>query len=191
MNPHHKTEDDLQTELQQINAAKADAAAFGPLYDKYYKSIFVFVYRRTGSEDLAADIVSQVFLVAMVHLKKYEYRGVPFSAWLFRIAFNEVNSHFRKSSKRERVISLEEEHLKTITEELKETDSAEKERAVMLALGELKEESMQLIEFRFFEKRAFSEIGNILGITENNAKAKVYRVLEAIRQIMKTDKKLK
>ena len=70
MNAHHKNDTDLKLELQQIEAAKLDPARFDKLYDSYYKSIFVFVYRRTGDEELAADITSHVFLKALMNIKK-------------------------------------------------------------------------------------------------------------------------
>ena len=78
MNAHHKTDTDIQLELQQIEAAKLNPARFDVLYEKYYKPIFVFVYRRTENEDLCADITSMVFLKALVNIKKYQFKGVPF-----------------------------------------------------------------------------------------------------------------
>ena len=64
-NSYHKTKEDLEQELKQVEAAKADPARFAVLYDKYYKPIFVFIYRRTGNEELTADITSMVFMKAM------------------------------------------------------------------------------------------------------------------------------
>ena len=116
MNEHHKTDNDLALELQQVEAAKSDPARFSVLYEKYYKVIFIFIFRRTGEEELAADITSNTFLKAMLALPKYEYKGVPFSAFLFRIALNEINMYFRKS-KKERVVSLEQVSLGAMVDE--------------------------------------------------------------------------
>jgi len=180
---HHKSDKDLKLELEHIRAAKSNPARFDVLYDAYYKPIFVFVYRRTGSEDLAADLTSQVFLKALINIKKYEYKGVPFSAWLFRIAFNEINMYFRKNNA-DRVVSLEQSNVGAIIAEVKEDDSTEAQQRMMSAIKQLGEEELQLIELRFFEKRSFAEVGNIIGITENNAKVKVYRILDKIKKIM-------
>jgi RNA polymerase sigma-70 factor, ECF subfamily len=182
-NSYHKTKEDLEQELKQVEAAKADHARFGVLYDKYYKPIFVFIYRRTGNEEITADLTSMVFMKAMMNIKKYEYRGVPFSAWLFRIAFNEVNMYFRKTNS-ERVISLEKADISTMIDDMEGNNTEENKQMIMSALGQLPEDAVQLIELRFFEKRSFSEVGDILGITENNAKVKVYRILDKLKAII-------
>ncbi len=183
MNTHHKNETDLKQELQQIEAAKTSPARFDVLYDRYYKSIFVFVYRRTGDEELTADLTSHVFLKAMVNIKKYQYKGVPFSAWLFRIAFNEINMYFRKN-KSDRVVSLDKSNVLNIISEAKEEENTEALQKMMLALKKLEQDDLQLIELRFFEKRSFAEVGAIIGITETNAKVKVYRILDKLKKLM-------
>ena len=183
MNAHHKNDTDLKLELQQIEAAKLDPARFDKLYDSYYKSIFVFVYRRTGDEELAADITSHVFLKALMNIKKYEYKGVPFSAWLFRIAFNEINMYFRKN-KADRVVSLDQNGLHSMVSEAKTEDNTDIEKRMMNAVQQLPETDIHLIELRFFEKRSFAEVGAIIGITENSAKVKVYRILEKLKKII-------
>jgi RNA polymerase sigma-70 factor (ECF subfamily) len=181
LNEYHKTESELKAELAIVESAKSDPARFGLLYEKYYRQVFVFVFRRTGSDEIAGDIVSNTFLKAMLSLKKYEYKGVPFSAWLFRIAMNEVNMFFRKTQ-RERTVSLDKSDLGKMIAEAGEKDSVENQRLLLKALSTLSTEEMQLIELRFFEKRAFAEAGEILGITENNAKVRTYRILDKLKQ---------
>jgi len=180
---HHKNDSDLQKELQQIEAAKLDSARFNVLYDAYYKSIFVFIYRRTNSEDISADLTSLVFLKALLNIKKYEYKGVPFSAWLFRIAFNEINMYFRKN-KADRIVSLEQSSIGNMITEAETDSNSEAQQKMMQSLKHLNESEMQLIELRFFEKRSFAEVGAILDITENNAKVKVYRILDKLKMII-------
>lgn len=185
MNIHHKNDSDLDLEMQQVEAAKDNPAQFDVLYEKYYKSIFVFIYRRTGNEDLSADITSQVFLKALINIKKYVFKGVPFSAWLFRIAFNEINMYFRKNNAH-RVVSLEQKSISQIVMEVQEEDNTLGQQRMMAALKKLDGDDIQLIELRFFEKRSFAEIGVIIGITENNAKVKVYRILDKLKKVLKT-----
>jgi RNA polymerase sigma-70 factor (ECF subfamily) len=182
VNDYHKTETELQAELKVVEAARSEPAKFGLLYEKYYRQVFVFVYRRTGSEELTADIVANTFLKAMLSLHKYVFRGVPFSAWLFRIAMNEVNMVFRKI-KRERTVSLDQSDLGMMIGETGEKDSDENQQLLLKALAGLPPEDMQLLELRFFEKRAFAEVGEILGITENNAKVRTYRLLDRLKAV--------
>lgn len=183
LNQHHKTKEQILSENQLIEEARKDPARFGLLYEKYYRQIFVFVFRRTGDEDIAGDIVSDAFLKAMVALPKYEFKGLPFSSWLFRIALNEVNMFYRKD-KRERNVSLEQSDLKNIITEAGEENTAEADRMVMQLLSSLTAEEMQFIELRFFEKRAFAEVAEILGITENNAKVRTYRILDKLKVLL-------
>lgn len=183
MSSHHKSDQDIQQELQHIEAAKQNPARFGILYDRYYKSIFVFVYRRTEDEELTADITSQVFLKALINLRQYEFKGVPFSAWLFRIAFNEINMYFRKNNA-QRVVSLDQNSILQLAAEGEIDNNAEGIAKMMSALKKLEEYEVQLIELRFFEKRSFAEVGEIVGITENNAKVKVYRILDKLKKVL-------
>ena len=184
MNEHHKTKEQIRAEEVEIESAKKDPERFSVLYDRYFKSIFVFIFRRTDDEELTADLSQHVFLKAMVNLPRYKSRGLPFSAWLFRIALNEVNMYFRNTNK-ERTVSLELNALGGMIAEAKEEDNEENRKLLMIALGRLKPDEIQLIELRFFEEHAFAEIGAITGITENNAKVKLYRVLSKLKEMLK------
>ena len=178
------SDDEIRKENLQVEAAKEDPKEFGPLYEKYYKGIFVFIFRRTGDEELTADICSQVFLKAMTNIHKYEFRGLPFSSWLFRIANNELNQYFRDNKINERTVSLEKEQVGDMLSDMNEIRNDEKHTFLIEALNSLKNEEIQIIELRFFEKRPFKEVGDILGITENNAKVKVYRILDKLKKAL-------
>jgi RNA polymerase sigma-70 factor (ECF subfamily) len=116
----------------------------------------------------------------MQGLEKYTYRGIPFSAWLYRIASNEVTQYFRDQQKT-RIVSIENEGINEMMEEdYGHLDQARRE-SLFKAIKKLNATDLELIEMRFFEKRSFKEIGEIKGITENNAKVKVHRILERVR----------
>lgn len=171
----------IQAEWQEIQAAKQNPALFRPLYQRYFDQIFRFIMSRCGEESVAGDICSQVFLKAMQKIKGYEFKGVPFSAWLYRIASNEIAQHYR-NTKKMRVVSAEETQLEDIVEEM-DFDNYGAYRDIMLeVLEELKPIDLQLIEMRFFEKRPFKEISGILGLSESNAKVKTYRILERLKK---------
>lgn len=173
--------DALQQEWLEVQAAVQDRAMFRPLYERYFDQVFRFVFRRTADEALTADLSSQVFLKAMQRLDSYSFQGVPFSAWLFRIASNEIGQHYRNVQKN-RVVSAEDIHLGQLAEEMEEEDGARKYEALLGALGELEPEDMALVEMRFFEERPFKEIADILGISEANAKMRTYRILERMKR---------
>jgi RNA polymerase sigma-70 factor (ECF subfamily) len=107
--------------------------------------------------------------------------GFPFSSWLYRIAINEINMFYRRS-KKSRVISLNERGLKNIASESSDVDT-EALMALKRSLLHLSPDELFLIELRFFEDKAFAEIGEILDITEANAKVRTYRALDKLRNI--------
>ncbi len=184
MSTYNQTKAEIQEELQMIEKAKADPDPLVWWYNKYYNRIYLFVFKRTGDEKITDDITSAVFLKAMVNIKKYVFKGVPFSAWLYRTAINEVNFYFRKA-KATRTISLDQSNLANVLGELDDNDGDERTQFLLAAMGKLPDEMMQLLELRFFENRSFREVGEILGITENNAKVKVYRIIDKLKKIMK------
>lgn len=174
----------MEEEWLEIQAAQKNPAMFRSLYNRYFESIFRFIYRRTADESLAADLCSQVFLKALQRLGSYSFQGVPFSAWLFRIASNEVSQHYRQN-KKNRIVSVEETNITDVADELHEPDNEELRQELIRALDQLKETDLQLIEMRFFERLPFKEIADILGITESNAKVKTYRILERMKKKIK------
>jgi RNA polymerase sigma-70 factor (ECF subfamily) len=174
---------EVRPEMDLINLAKKDSNHFTPIYNNYHEQIFRFVYKRTLNKDQAADITSQVFLKALINLKNYEFRGFPFSSWLYRIALNEVNQYYRKN-KNKRIVNIDEENIKDVIEESGETFNEEKREKLLVVLSHLDQNKTSLIEMRFFEKRSFKEIGEILQITENNAKVRTYRVIEEMKKYM-------
>lgn len=171
-------------EEEQIRQAKMDAQAFRPLYEKYYKPIFLFLLRRTGDKTLTADLAAQVFLRALIGIGKYEFRGVPFSSWLYRIANNECNSFFRRS-RRIPVVVIEDIHATKICEEIMADDWAEDVREALPAVfRKLRPRELQLIQLRFLDARAFREVAEILNISESHARVQTYRVLEKMRKLL-------
>jgi RNA polymerase sigma-70 factor, ECF subfamily len=172
-----------ETESQQISAAKSDPRSFEPLYNRYYESIIKFVYKRVEDIHDCREITAVVFSKALNNLKKYNDLGFPFSSWLYRIAINEITQFYRDKTKT-RIISLSEKGIKNIAEETGEYQ-AELIAVLKKALMYLEEDELNLIELRYFEERPFAEVGQILGITENNAKVKTYRVIDKLKEIYK------
>src|SRR4051812_826749 len=114
---YHQTADDLRDESSKIRAAQQDPAAFEALYKKYYSPVYLFVLKRIESNDEASDITSQVFLKALINLGKYRDMGVPFSAWLLRIARNILYDQYN-AKKIQLVLSIENKGLQAMAGEM-------------------------------------------------------------------------
>jgi RNA polymerase sigma-70 factor (ECF subfamily) len=171
-----------QDEEQMILRSQTDPEAFRPLYEKYFKRIFLFVLHRVEDRSQAADLTSQAFLKALLNIKRFKFRGLPFSSWLFRIALNECNDYFRKTN-RYRMVTIEDKAVAYLYEELTNHSREEDLRQQLPAiLQKLTGEELQLIELRFFEQRPFKEVADIIGITETYAKVKVYRILQKMKK---------
>ncbi len=185
---YHHTAVQLQEEHLIIEAAKADPNHFAPLYDKYYKQIFGYLYQRMEDKDTAFDLTSQVFLKALTNIGRYEFKGVPFASWLYRIAHSELMQLFREQ-KNKRCINADIGDLRFICEETQEFYLEEYIPLLKKVISELDPEDCQMVELRFFERRAFKEIGEIMDITENNAKVRMYRILEKLKKAITSPKK--
>lgn len=182
INPHfHHNNQQLNDELVWIEAAKVDPEKFAPLYNKYYKPIFSYVYQRMESKDTAFDITAQVFLKALSNIKKYEFKGVPFGSWLYRIAHNELMQVF-KTNKDQRVVNANVSDLRFICESNEEPFFEEYIPIIKQLISKLEEQELQIVEMRYFEKRPFKEVADILNITEVNAKVKMHRVIEKLKK---------
>jgi RNA polymerase sigma-70 factor (ECF subfamily) len=175
------TEGELEKEREIIERSRRNPRAFGELYEKYFDRIFNFIYRQTDDEDLAGDITSQTFINALNHLSTYQFRGLPFSAWLYRIARNEINKHYRKN-KRKNVFSIEEMKVRELIERSDETWDEELVQNLINFMKDLPTDMLQVLELRFFEDKDFKEIAFILDITESGAKMRTYRALDKLRK---------
>jgi RNA polymerase sigma-70 factor (ECF subfamily) len=186
VNPmYHQNSQRIEEELDCVRRAQKDPESFGPLYRKYHEQIFRYIHQRMDDEETAFDVTSQVFLKALNNIHRYEYRGVPFSSWLYRIAKSELYQSFR-DKKAQRTVNIESYQLFDLMDEFDEESREESRKKLLHCLKLMKEKDMQLIEMRFFEKRSFREIGEILDITENNAKVKAFRAIEKLKHLFHT-----
>ncbi|HNP95662.1 MAG TPA: sigma-70 family RNA polymerase sigma factor [Cyclobacteriaceae bacterium] len=178
------SEDEIRQEEAVISEAKKDPKAFGVLYEKYFDRIYFYLLRQTDNEELAGDLCAQTFVNALNNLKRYELRGVPFSAWLYKIASNEVNKHFRKN-KGKKVFSIEEVRIKELVAQSDDSWDEELIQRLIEFMKDLPLDMLQVLELRFYEDRDFKEIAYILDITESGAKMRTYRALDKLRKNFK------
>ena len=107
-NIYHQSKSTIKKEESILKAATTNPVKFAPIYEKYYIAIFKFVLQRVENEQVASEIVSDVFAKAIFNLKKYKFKGYPFSAWLYRVAYNEIATKFRKKQK-QRTVNIPDE----------------------------------------------------------------------------------
>lgn len=182
------TADEIRAEQEVVARSKKDPKAFGALYEKYFDRIFHFIYRQTDDEDVAGDLTSQTFVNALNSLHRFEFRGIPFSAWLYKIATNEVNKHYRRN-KGKKIFSIEELKVKELVERTEEGWDEELIAKLIEFMKDLPTDMLQVLELRFFEDKDFSEIAFILDITESGAKMRTYRALDKLRKNFKINVK--
>ncbi len=182
---YHLTAEEITSEEKLIKAAQLNPRDFEPLYKRYFKRIANYIYNRVEDKETAFELTSEVFYKALESLPKYKPMGVPFSAWLFRIASNEINLLYRKN-KAMRVLSIDRDGLGELKGDMEESNQTEVDEQLYKALQTLKEDDMELINMRFFEKRPFKEICDILDMNESACKMKLYRILEKLKQYLTT-----
>jgi len=181
----------LTDEDALTRAAAGDPEAFGVLYDRYVGRIYNYIYYRTGNQHDAEDLTSRVFTRAMKHIPNYQDRGVPFSAWLYRIAHNLVANWHRDNSRRQE-ITLDDAYRMGSDGELPESAlmRTEEERALLNVISHLPNDRQQLLILKFVEHLSNAEIGEIMGRTEGAIKSLYHRTLLSLRSEVKiTDSK--
>ncbi|WP_287152469.1 sigma-70 family RNA polymerase sigma factor [Candidatus Solincola tengchongensis] len=166
-----------------LQRARERREAFEALYTKYLRKIYTYVYYRVGNAEDAEDITESVFLHALVHLDRYQDRGIPFSAWLLRIAHNLV-ANWHRSASRSRSVALEaveELHDEGLSPE-EALERAEEIRRLREAFASLPEERQQVLILRFAEGMRHREIGEVMGKSAGAVKVLVHRSLISLHR---------
>jgi RNA polymerase sigma-70 factor (ECF subfamily) len=172
----------LSDDMVLASAAQGDQEAFGLLYERYVERIFNYIYYRTGNTYDAEDLTARVFYRAMRHIGNYHDRGLPLSAWLYRIAHNLVANWHRDNSRRKE-ISLDEVifgYHEGDHPEYELLQLEERER-LLRVIRDLPPERQQLLILKFVEHMSNAEIGQIMGRTEGAIKSLYHRTLLAMR----------
>jgi len=162
-------------------AAQGDRDAFGMLYERYVDRIFNYVYYRTGNVNDAEDLTARVFQRAMNHIVNYTDRGVPFSAWLYRIAHNLVANWHRDRSRRQE-IPLSDAPLVAKGEHPESNlVHTQQQEALLRLIRSLPAERQTLLILKFVEHLSNAEIGEIMGRSEGAVKSLYHRTLLSMR----------
>ena len=175
----------LDEDQMLVSAARQDIEAAGRLYDIYYSEILGYIYHCTLDTHTAEDLTSNVFLSAFRHLGQYKLRQIPFRAWLYRIATNEVRMYWRRQ-KHIKIVSFQPDNDEYVAEQSTSDGmaSAEEYRLLYKALLELRLKYRTVIILRYFEGKTISEICEITGRKEGTVKAQLHRGLAQMQDIL-------
>lgn len=170
-------------EAALVERAKTDTEAFGEIYERYVKPIYNYVYYRTGNHQDAEDLTARVFHRALRHIPNYTDRGVPFSAWLYRIAHNLVANWHRDRGRR-KILPLDDFITRTLHDEAPEAlaESQEERDRLLDAIRELPDDRQELLILKFVERLSNAEIGDIMNRSEGAIKSLYHRTLIALRE---------
>ncbi len=186
------TEMDLAAEKALLERAKHDPAAFGTLYEAYFPRIYGYVLRRTADVALAQDITSEVFYKALKHIQGFQWRGIPFSAWLYRVAGHEVANSFQRDGYARKLAQALADPTGFAADDA-EAEAVRAEQALAqqqeflalhAALKRLPPRYQEVLALRFFEKKPLLEVAAILGKKEGTVKSLLHRGLEKLRVLM-------
>lgn len=168
-----------------VEQAKTDPEAFGQLYGLYVEKIYNYIYYRIGNHHDAEDLTAKVFHRALNHISRYNNKGVPFAAWLYRIAHNLVANWHRDRNRRQ-VVALESANL---TGDRRENPAHAAERTnerelLLAAIQKLPVERQELLTLKFVERLSNAEIGHIMGRSEGAIKALYHRTLISLKELL-------
>jgi RNA polymerase sigma-70 factor, ECF subfamily len=158
-----------------IAAAQDDPARFGDLYGRYVHRVYGFVSRRVGNRAEAEDITSAVFEQALAGLPRFEWRGVPFAAWLIRIAANALADHWRRAAREAGEPAPE-------VPDVAEMAGIEQRAMLFQLVARLPDLQRRVIELRFGKEKSIRDIAAALGRSAGAVKQLQLRALENLRK---------
>jgi RNA polymerase sigma-70 factor (ECF subfamily) len=170
----------MENEAQLVQRAKHDSQAFAALYDRYVERIYAYAQRETGDTAVSQDIVSATFEKALKNLPGYEWRGVSFGAWLYKIARSEIAQHYRKQN---RYLPLAGRFLSPLRVEAAVHQSEQRDE-VQAALTRLPKRDQEILRLSYFEELSHEEIGQVLNCSTRNVAVRLHRALKRLRKQM-------
>lgn len=176
----------MQDEQGLVHQAKqGDKDAFAELYEAHFDRIYRYVAFKIGNRAEAEDMTQQVFLKAYQSIGSFKQKGVPFSAWLFRIAHNQMVDHFRKQSKRP-TVPLEESLVVSPDDPLQVVENRFEMERLSLATRRLTSAQQEVISLRFAGELPIAEVARTMGKSEGAVKALQHSAIVALRKVLLT-----
>ena len=163
-----------------IEAAQQDPARFAELYEINFERVYAYVVRRVGNRTETEDLTSEVFHQALANLKRFEWRGIPFAAWLFRIAANLISDRWQRSGRE----VLDEERIESAQVSPKAIEEVERRATLFRLVDTLPAEQKNVVLLRFVEQKSIKEVAREIRKTEGAVKQLQFRALTALRARM-------
>ena len=163
-----------EQERRLVEAAQRDPSQFAELYEENFARVYAFVMRRVRERAMAEDLTSDTFHKALAALPNFDWRGIPFSAWLLRIAANVVADHWKKAAR-----ELQEDPPDLATDP--KLEQLEDQARLFLQVDQLPEDQRRVIYMRFAEEKSIREIAQVMGRSEGAIKQLQFRGLETLR----------
>ena len=165
-------------ERRAIEAAQKDPARFAELYENNFERVYAYIARRVRDRNEAEDVTSEVFHQALANLPKFQWRGVPFAAWLFRIAANSIIDRGKRAAREQGL--PEGFELPSAANSEVEHEVEHRGRLFQL-VGRLPEDQRLVIAKRFSEEKSIREIANEIGRSEGAVKQLQFRAVQTLR----------
>jgi RNA polymerase sigma-70 factor (ECF subfamily) len=165
-----------------VEAAQRDPARFGELYESNFERVYAYVVRRVGDRAETEDLTSEVFHHALANLKRYEWRGIPFAVWLYRIAANLISDRWQR--KKHEDVAVESEQLESAAAQNTELDEVERKATLFRWVKTLPPEQRRVVVLRFVEEKSIKEVAQEIRKTEGAVKQLQFRALNTLRTRM-------
>ena len=162
-----------------IEAAQKDPARFGELYELNFERVYAYVLRRVGNRTETEDFTAEVFHHALANLKRFEWRGIPFTAWLFRIAANLIADRQRTVREVEDDAALESAQVSPA-----EIEEVERLATLFRLVDTLPPEQQRVLVLRFVQEKSIKEVAQEIRKTEGAVKQLQFRALSSLRSRM-------
>ncbi len=174
----------MQNEESLVRRAKQhDQEAFAQLYEEHFDKIFRYVVLKIGNETEAEDVTQQVFLNALQSISSFKWKGIPFSAWLFRIAHNQVVDYLRKKTKHA-TASLNESLASSGSNPALATEQRLNIEQLVLATRQLTEAQREVISLRFAGELSIARVAKVMDKSEGAVKALQHSAIVALRKAL-------
>jgi RNA polymerase sigma-70 factor (ECF subfamily) len=163
-----------------IEAAQRDPARFGELYEIHFERVYAYVVKRVQDRAESEDLTAEVFHRALANLQRFECRGIPFAAWLFRIAANLISDRWQRSSRE----LIDDQAIDSTQVSSAEIDEVERKATLFRLVEALPAEQKRVLVLRFVERKSIREVAREVRKTEGAVKQLQFRALSTLRARM-------
>jgi len=165
-----------------IEAAQKDPARFAELYENNFERVYAYVVRRVGDRAETEDLTSEVFHHALANLRRFEWRGIPFAAWLYRIAANLISDRWQRRGREQ--VTDEVEQIESTPATSVDFEEVERRVSLFRLVDGLPAEQRRVVVLRFVEQKSIKEVAREIRKTEGAVKQLQFRALSRLRARM-------